>query len=418
MPHTPVNLPSGTTALALLPLALLIMVLIGYTLMRLLRSPSAPYLPKWAWAIVIVVSIPWGALVYLLLRHRSLAADTASAPAARPSTPIPVEPPAAPAAALRPVGHVLVATTGLTRDYGHGAGLFNVDLRVPSGAVYGLVGPNGAGKSTLLSILTGLRHADRGSVHVGVPRTDVAVCPDVPEFEPWLTAYEVVDLARAYVAPHLGADAVTRALAVTGLADVADTRAGTFSRGMTQRLGLAAALVGEPRLLLLDEPTAALDPAGRAEILHLVAGMRGRRTVIFSSHILADVQRVADQVGVLRAGRLLYQGPTRGLIYDHLDPRWLLRLAGGADEVIGRLRREPWVRRIEDLGRNQIRVEADNVRHGEVGIPQVVASCHAGLVACEPLADDLESAFLALTRAQPPVARALAGSADREEARP
>jgi ABC-2 type transport system ATP-binding protein len=167
-----------------------------------------------------------------------------------------------------------------------------------------------------------LRHADRGDVHIGVPRGAVAVCPDVPEFEAWLTAFEVVDLARHYVAPHLAGGAVIQALALTGLADVADRRAGSFSRGMTQRLGLAAALVGDPQLLLLDEPTAALDPAGRAEILDLIGGMRGRRTVIFSSHILADVQRVADMVGVLRAGRLLYQGQTRVLIDEHLDPRW------------------------------------------------------------------------------------------------
>jgi ABC-2 type transport system ATP-binding protein len=272
---------------------------------------------------------------------------------------------------------------------------------VPGGTVYGLVGPNGAGKSTLISILTGLRHADRGEVHLSVPRNGVAVCPDVPEFEPWLTAYEVVDLARHYVAPQFGADAVAQALAVTGLTDVADRRVGSFSRGMTQRLGLAAALVGDPKLLLLDEPTAALDPAGRAEVLDLIGGMRGRRTVIFSSHILADVQRVADMVGVLRAGRLLYQGNTRTLIDEHLDPRWLLRLSGPVDQVVVALRAQPWVRKVDLVDGDRIRVDADTVSHGEQGIPQVLASCRAGLVACEPLAADLESAFLALTRTLP-----------------
>ncbi len=89
---------------------------------------------------------------------------------------------------------------------------------------------------------------------------------------------------------------------------------------MVQRLGLACALVGDPELLILDEPTSALDPAGRAEMLSLVAAMRGRRTVIFSSHILADVQRIADQVGILRDGRLLYQGATQDLIDTYLEP--------------------------------------------------------------------------------------------------
>jgi ABC-2 type transport system ATP-binding protein len=226
----------------------------------------------------------------------------------------------------------------------------------------------------------------------------VAVCPDVPEFEPWLTAYEVVDLARHYVAPLLGPEAVWRALETAGLTGAADRRVGGFSRGMTQRLGLAAALVGDPQLLLLDEPTSALDPAGRAEILDLIAAMRGRRTVIFSSHILADVQRVADQVGVLRAGRLLYQGATAALVDEHLHPSWVIRLSGPTDHVIAKLIGQPWTRRVEPLAPDRLRVDADTLEHGERGIPEVLASCQARLVACEPLAADLEAAFLALTR--------------------
>jgi ABC-type multidrug transport system, ATPase component len=166
---------------------------------------------------------------------------------------------------------------------------------------------------------------------------------------------------------------------------------------MTQRLGLAAALIGDPQLLILDEPTSALDPAGRAEILSLVAAMRGRRTVIFSSHILADVQRVADHVGVLRAGRLLYQGETRALIDEHLDPRWEIRLSSPVDTMLRRFADEPWVRHVEQLDAERIRLDADTIAHGEAGIPRVLASCQARLVSCEPLAADLEAAFLALT---------------------
>jgi ABC-2 type transport system ATP-binding protein len=207
----------------------------------------------------------------------------------------------------------------------------------------------------------------------------------------------VVDLARHYVAPGLGVDAVLGSLTRTGLAAHAHRRVGGFSRGMTQRLGLAAALIGDPRLLILDEPTSALDPAGRAEILDLVASIRGRRTVIFSSHILADVQRVADHVGVLRAGRLLYQGPTRTLIDEHLTPRWEIRLASPTDPVLRKLATEPWVRHVERLDDGRIRLDADTIAHGEAGIPQVLAACQARLVSCEPLAADLEAAFLALT---------------------
>jgi ABC-2 type transport system ATP-binding protein len=298
-------------------------------------------------------------------------------------------------------GHQMpaVRTEHLTRNYG-GTGLFDVSVCVPSGSVYGLVGPNGAGKTTLLSILTGMRRCDSGSVVLSVPPRRVAVCPDVPEFDGWLTAFEVVDLARSYVAADAGADSVQQALDVAGLADSANRRVGGFSRGMTQRLGLAAALVGDPLLLILDEPTSALDPAGRNDVLSLVATLRGRCTVIFSSHILADVQRVADQVGVLRQGRLLHEGPTQALVDTYLRPRWHLRIAGDVAPVEAALSSAPWVSAVTGTG-DGLLVDADSLEDGERGIPAVVAAVGARLVSCEPVAADLESAFLALTEGVP-----------------
>jgi ABC-2 type transport system ATP-binding protein len=171
---------------------------------------------------------------------------------------------------------------------------------------------------------------------------------------------------------------------------------------MVQRLGLACALVGDPQLLILDEPTSALDPAGRAEILGLVAAMRGRRTVVFSSHILADVQRIADQVGILRDGRLLYQGATRQLIDTYLRPSWLVRIAGDAAPVAATMARQPWATRVEPIGADTIRIDATSIQAGEHGIPAAIAGCGAGLVSCEPVAADLEAAFLALTATGPP----------------
>jgi ABC-2 type transport system ATP-binding protein len=290
----------------------------------------------------------------------------------------------------------VVTTKGLTRDYG-GVGLFGVDLAVPRGSVYGLVGMNGAGKTTLLSLLSGLRRPDRGRITMAIGRSQVAVCPDVSEFEGWLTAYEIVDLARSLTAPGHGADAVTAALAAAGLADAAARPVGGFSRGLVQRVGLACALVGDPELLILDEPTSALDPAGRAELLGQVADMRGRRTVIFSSHILGDVQRVADQVGILRDGRLLYQGSTRELIDTYLTPRWLVRIAGDITPVLAAAAGRPWVVAAERDGPDAIRIDAISIEAGERGIPALIVACNARQVSCEPVDADLESAFLALS---------------------
>ena len=291
-----------------------------------------------------------------------------------------------------------LTTQGLTRDYG-GTGLFDVSINVPHGSVYGLVGPNGAGKTTLLSIVTGLRHADKGTITLGVPAGAIAVCPDVPEFDGWLTATEVVSLAVSMTGRHFDASAVSRALGDTGLADAAHRRVGGFSRGMTQRLGLACAIVSSPQLVIFDEPTSALDPAGRAEVLDLVAGMRGSATAIFSSHILSDVQRIADHIGILRNGRLLYQGPTQQLIDEYLKPRWLVRLGDDrTQEVARRLLQQSWVKSVQRSGDRVLRVDADTLESGERGIPAVLAACRSRLVSCEPVAADLESAFLALTQ--------------------
>jgi ABC-2 type transport system ATP-binding protein len=133
-------------------------------------------------------------------------------------------------------------------------------------------------------------------------------------------------------------------------------------------------------------------------VLSLVAHLRGRCTVIFSSHFLADVQRLADHVGVLRAGRLFYQGPTQELIDTYLQPRWLLRVAGDPAPAIAAIQAQPWAIRVEHLGGSEVRVDATSLDAGERGIPAALAACGARQVCCEPLAADLESAFLALTK--------------------
>jgi ABC-2 type transport system ATP-binding protein len=383
---------------AVVPLLVLVLALDVYCLIDLARARSVRHVPKWVWLIVIVfISAPIGALVYLFVgrdRGQDPGRDPVPALTGAGAAGGDIRTSQGPAAD----GRAIVITSGLTRDYG-GVGLFDVDLVVPRGSIYGLVGPNGAGKTTLLSLLSATRRPDRGTIGMHIGRHQIAVCPDVPEFDGWLTAAEVTDLARSLAAPAAGRQAVAAALAAAGLADSAGRRVGGFSRGMLQRLGLACALVGEPELLILDEPTSALDPAGRAEMLRLVAAMRGHRTVIFSSHILADVQRIADQVGILRDGRLLYQGATKDLIDTYLEPSWLVRIAGDPRPVAAALAGEHWATRAEPVGADTIRIDATSIEAGERGIPAVIAGCGARRVSCEPVAADLESAFLALTGA-------------------
>jgi ABC-2 type transport system ATP-binding protein len=288
-------------------------------------------------------------------------------------------------------------TTSLRKVYGGTVALDDVALRVERGSVYGLVGPNGAGKSTLIGIVGGLRRPTSGDVHLYVGRRRVAVMPDTPLFDPWLTAREVVDLARAMVAPDVPASAVDDALREVGLSDVAGRRVGGFSRGMLQRLGIAATIVSGPELLVFDEPASALDPLGRYEVLELVSRLARRSTILFSSHILGDVQRVCDTVGVLREGRLLYQGPLEALLTERVQLAYLVRVRPPLEPVAGALRAEPWATAVTDAGHGQLRVEVSSVPDAERGIVEVLARTGARLISVDPEAPDLESVFLELT---------------------
>ncbi|GAB2521516.1 ABC transporter ATP-binding protein [Nocardiopsis aegyptia] len=292
-------------------------------------------------------------------------------------------------------GNAVVAT-GLTRDYGGGAGVYDADLRVARGTVFGLVGPNGAGKTTLISLLCGVRRPDRGTVSVRAER--VALCPDVPDFEPWLTASEVVSFGARLRGQRVTREQVERALERVGLSGSAHRRNRSFSRGMRQRLGLAAALVCDPDLIVLDEPVSGLDPQGRADLLNLVSDMRGERTVLFSSHLLDDVQRVCDEVAVLKAGRVVYQGSVGVLVDRHVRPSWHLWTRGRAHELAPLFNRHDWVTHAAPVDPDCLHLEAVSVEAGEYGMPRVLAEAGAGLVGMSAHEADLESAFVSLTR--------------------
>jgi len=289
---------------------------------------------------------------------------------------------------------MIVKTASLTKRYGTHTALDGVDLAVPEGSVYGLVGPNGAGKTTLLALLAGLRKPTAGELTIAVAKRKVALLPDTPQFDPWLTGREVVELARGLMGVAADPD---RVLADAGLADAADRRVGGYSRGMLQRLGLAATIVSEPEVLLLDEPASALDPAGRREVLDLIARMRGHATVILSSHILGDVQEVCDTVGVLRAGRLLFQGPIANLLVGRAVPAYRIKLRPPTDGVAAVLRALPWVTGVEPDGPDTLRCNVSSLAEAESRLPGALAEAGARVVSLAPLAPDLEDVFLELT---------------------
>ena len=216
-----------------------------------------------------------------------------------------------------------LATRDLRKSYGSRVALAGLDLSVPTGVVYGFLGPNGAGKTTTMRLLTGLLHPDSGSIHLlGSPfaRGDrrrlfrVGALIESPSFYPYLNGRQNLRELAATGAP-VPKNRVEELLELVGLRDRATDKVSGYSLGMKQRLGIAAALLSDPQLLLLDEPANGLDPAGivamRETLRHLAAT---GKTVFVSSHLLAEIQVMADVVGIIAAGRLVREGTMQELL--------------------------------------------------------------------------------------------------------
>jgi ABC-type multidrug transport system ATPase subunit len=216
---------------------------------------------------------------------------------------------------------LLVQTTNLTKRYGPRAVVDHVGLQVRRGEVYGFLGPNGAGKTTTLRMLLGLVRASSGTARVlgaapGAPAAlaRIGMLVESPAFYPHLSGRDNLRVFARYASVPVAT--VDEVLETVGLADRAKDRASSYSLGMKQRLGVAAALLKDPELLILDEPTNGLDPAGMADMRTLIRRLgTGGRTVLLSSHLLGEVQQVCDRVGVIAEGKLLRQatvGELRG----------------------------------------------------------------------------------------------------------
>ena len=292
----------------------------------------------------------------------------------------------------------MIETRGLSKTYGPTVALDGVNLSVQPGAIYGLVGPNGAGKTTLLGLLAGLRRPSTGEMSISASPAEVAVLPDTPRYDEWLTGREVVELALRLSRGAVDADRVQSVLNDAGLGDAADRVVGGYSRGMLQRLGIATTVVGNPKLMLLDEPASALDPFGRREVLDLIGRLRGSTTVLFSSHILSDVQEVCDTVGVLDEGRLRFEGPLDELLVGSAIPRYLIRCRPPLDPIEAALLEITWVVAVDRLGPDELAITVSSIEEVEAGLAAALASVDARMISVSAEAVSLERAFLELTR--------------------
>lgn len=231
----------------------------------------------------------------------------------------------------------LLRVESISRTFQNGAGIHDITFDFQDRTVTAVIGPNGAGKTVLFSVIAGLQPADSGRV-IAPPGTRIAYCPDIPQFESWLTAREVVETSLAVAARHSNGMSVSEALEQCGLGKVSERRIADFSRGMLQRLGIAAALVLDPDVLILDEPNSALDPIGRADVRRLIAEQRRHRCILLSSHMLSEVEQLADDVVVIADGRLVVSGTTNDILAAGRAPAWNVRLSAPPATALDELR--------------------------------------------------------------------------------
>lgn len=214
-----------------------------------------------------------------------------------------------------------LSATGIVKTYGKTEALAGVDLTVPPGELMGLLGPNGAGKSTFVKIACGLTRASAGSAQIfghdpGSRHANekIGYLAELFRFPHWLSAEELLGLHQRLAGSDGGSDERDRLLSAVGLSGSATTRIGAMSKGMQQRLGIAQALIGEPRFLILDEPTSALDPVGRRLIRELLLELKDRGiAILLNSHLLGEVERVCDRFVIISKGRILTEGGAEDL---------------------------------------------------------------------------------------------------------
>jgi len=303
-----------------------------------------------------------------------------------------------------------IQVNDLRKHYGMVQALNGLNLEVPAGSIYGFLGPNGAGKTTTLRILAGLAKADSGKVTIdgeagldsGRTSIHVGYLPEEPAFYTWMTPLEFLD----YVGEIFHLERKTRKqraselIEICGLKEAQKRKIGGFSHGMRQRLGFAQAMMNKPNVLLLDEPVSALDPAGRKEILELILSLRGERTVLMSTHILADVERVCDTIGIIYKGSLVIQAERGELLNRYAVSAIEIELANGSigsiDDVAGQIRQIEGVSSVT-RDQNVLRIQAPDVQSVSQRLMQAISDERIQINRFEVVRPSLEDIFMQLT---------------------
>lgn len=299
-----------------------------------------------------------------------------------------------------------IELNNVTKKFGDVVAVDNLTLKLPKGKIYGFVGPNGAGKSTTIKMLMGLIKPTSGELFVnGVQvksgserKLDVGYLPDVPAFYEWMTAEQYLHFCGELLKMDKQEikQKTDELLENFGLKGV-KTKIKGYSRGMKQRLGIAQALIGDPSVVLLDEPASALDPIGRKAIFDFILSLKGKVTVLFSSHIIADVERVCDTILIMDKGVLKVNTEITELAARQKDHIINLSLMGTDDTIsslVTSLSSKDYIKSVTRTGNGHISVvSSDDVLAGRE-IPALISEHSLALLNYNVQTRGLESIFL------------------------
>jgi ABC-2 type transport system ATP-binding protein len=292
----------------------------------------------------------------------------------------------------------------VTKSFGNTPVIRGISLDVPEGSVFGFIGVNGAGKTTTMKMALGLLRPDDGEIAICGERVrfgqtptnrHVGYLPDVPEFYNYMRPKEYLRLCGEIVGlpDSLIKKRSDELLELVGLSK-ANKKIGSFSRGMKQRLGVAQALVNEPRLLICDEPTSALDPIGRKEILGILRKIRTGTTVIFSTHILSDVERICDRAAVLHGGKIVLEGTLAQLKSSHRADG--LRIEFSSVEDVARFCKKAPTELLDgkELSGTELVLHVRNVKEAEKTVLQILVQNDIMPNCFELMEPSIENLFL------------------------
>lgn len=291
----------------------------------------------------------------------------------------------------------------LSKKFGSHQVLDQLSFSVPEHSIYGFLGQNGAGKTTTMKIILGLLKADSGNIRVlgqpvsyGQTKTNryIGYLPDVPEFYGYMRPVEYLKLCGEIAG--LSKKEITKRsdelLELVGLGS-AKKKIGGFSRGMKQRLGIAQALLTDPKLLICDEPTSALDPVGRKEILDILSQVKGKTTVLFSTHILSDAERICDQVAILHNSKLAIHGNLQQLKDGKAQNALSIQFRSPAQlsALVGSATMAPYQ---VDVKGDTVTISGKNIKHIQEATISVLHNKNLFPVKMELLEPSLENLFM------------------------